>query len=513
MKSSRKTGADAGSNLFYQYFQRAVANERLNELDRAISDYSTCIKINSKSAASYFNRAGLYYAKGDIDAALSDIDAAVKLDKGNITYRNNRALYLRSKGLYIDAVEETINCRAATMSSDYLSQLQRGERLAVDEDQVANQNIQEDPILASLKIPREKRTHANMSNVVDFIQTVKFFSSMTDRYQLSRIACALELVTYKKDDFIFHEGDIGNHFFIIFEGEASIAKVKKDPKGNIVSKLVLVTLFPGQAFGETALAIKDGVRSAAAYCSGKTLSMLSLYIDDYQIIMKEYQAVFFKDVSERFNTYPMFKTFTKEMMNEVISSAVVRNFAADKVLLTKGSTNSQLFIIKQGIVKVIKHIKRPNVDDILKTDPNAASGGLQDTNMPAGSWALEQSWKARMKAENVTQGSYSITTSPFVVGLLCTGQVFGELAILDPGTASPVDIMTLTNVELYVLDAAKLITLGARFNSDMMTALNESMNLHNPAAEKVDHYFRVKFKWEREKKRVLSSLGINYRKV
>ena len=122
-----------------------------------------------------------------------------------------------------------------------------------------------------------------------------------------------------------------------------------------------------------------------------------------------------------------------------IGSAVVRHFAADKILLTKGSVNTQLFIIKQGIVKVVKHIKKPSVEDILKTDQSIPSGGLQDTNMPAGSWALEQSWKARMKAENVTQGSYSITTTPFVVGLLCTGQVFGELAILDPGTSSPVD--------------------------------------------------------------------------
>jgi len=512
LKSSRKTGADVGSNVFYQYFQRAVANERLNALDRAINDYTTCIKINNKSGPSYFNRAGCHYAKGNIDAALTDIDTAVKLDPGNLSYRSNRALYLRSKGLYIEAIDETVNCRAGAMSTEYLTQLQRGETLLIDAEQVSNQNIEEDPIMQALKIPREKRTQANMNSVIDFIQTVKFFSSMTDRYQLGRIACALELVTYGKDEFVFHEGEIGNHFYIVFEGEASIAKVKKDAKGRIISKLVLVTLFPGQSFGETALAKKDGLRSAAAYCSGKNLSMLSLFIDDYQSIMKEFQVVFFKDVSERFASYPMFRTFTNEMMEEVIGSAVVRHFAADKILLTKGSVNTQLFIIKQGIVKVVKHVKKPSVEDILKTDQSIPSGGLQDTNMPAGSWALEQSWKARMKAENVTQGSYSITTTPFVVGLLCTGQVFGELAILDPGTSSPVDIMTLTNVELYVLDASKLIALGARFNAEMMNALNDSMNLHNPAAEKVDHYFRVKYKWEREKKRVISSLGVIYRK-
>jgi len=509
LKNSRKSGSDTGSNLFYQYFQRGVANERLNSLDRAIIDYSTCIKINPKSSASYYNRAGIYYSKGDINEALKDIDMAVKLDPGNLNYRNNRSLYLRSKGLYIEAIEETVNCRAAESSIEYMSQLQRGERLNVDSNQFASANVSEDPIIAALKIPREKRNINNMSSVIDFIQTVKFFSSINDRFQLGRIACALELVTFNKDEFVFEEGEIGNHFFIIFDGEVSIVKVKKNNKGQIISKLVLVTLFPGQSFGETALAHKDGVRSAGAYCSGKLLSLLSLYIDDYQSIMKEFQAEFTREVFHKFQSIPIFKTFNDEVMREIVKSVVVRNFSAEKVLLSKGSTNTQLFLIKQGIVKVIKHVKKPVVDDILKSNPSIPSGGLQDTNLPAGSWALDQNWKSRIKSENVTQGSYTITTVPLVVGLLCTGQVFGELSVLDPGAVSPVDIITLTNVELYVIDGAKLITLGAKYNVDCMTALNESINLSNPAAEKIDHYFRVKYKWEREKKRVISKYNFH----
>jgi CRP-like cAMP-binding protein len=351
----------------------------------------------------------------------------------------------------------------------------------------------------------------NMSSVIDFIQTVRFFSSINGRNQLSRIACALDLATFKKDEFVFEEGEIGNHFYIIFEGEVSIVKVKKNNKGQIISKLVLVTLFSGQSFGETALARKDGVRSAGAYCSGKSLSLLSLYIYDYQSIMKEFQADFEKEVYKKFQTITIFKTFNDEVMNEIVKSVVVRNFSADKVLLSKGSTNTQLFLIKQGIVKVLKHVKKPVVDDILKSNPNIPSGGLQDTNLPAGSWALDQNWKSRIKSENVTQGSYTITTVPFVVSLLCTGQVFGELSVLDPGAVSPVDIITLTNVEIYVIDGAKLIALGAKYNVNCMTALNESINLSNPAAEKIDHYFRVKYKWEREKKRVINNIHIKYR--
>ena len=66
------------------------------------------------------------------------------------------------------------------------------------------------------------------------------------------MADRLELMTFKKGEFIFEEGDRGMHFFIVLDGEISIVKAASD--GH--KKNVLVKLFRGHAFGETALEIR-----------------------------------------------------------------------------------------------------------------------------------------------------------------------------------------------------------------------------------------------------------------
>ena len=46
--------------LFIPHFQRALAHERLKQIDKAIDDYSLCLRIDSNHAQSYFNRGGMY---------------------------------------------------------------------------------------------------------------------------------------------------------------------------------------------------------------------------------------------------------------------------------------------------------------------------------------------------------------------------------------------------------------------------------------------------------------------
>ena len=89
----------------------------------------------------------------------------------------------------------------------------------------------------------------------------------------------------------------------------------------------------------------------------------------------------------------------------------------------------------------------------------------------------------------------------FVTAIIGSGQVFGELAILDPEIRTPSSAIAYTNVELYSFDSDVLITLGSRYNAVTMNALNESMNLANPPAEKLAFYFRSKMHWERNKQK------------
>lgn len=105
--------------LFFTHFQRALAYERLHEIDKAISDYTLCIATDPKYAPAYFNRSGLYHSKGKKEEAMNDIKIAIKLDPTNEAYRSNYALFLREKGDFLQAIEETMTLRSLTHSLTY----------------------------------------------------------------------------------------------------------------------------------------------------------------------------------------------------------------------------------------------------------------------------------------------------------------------------------------------------------------------------------------------------------
>jgi hypothetical protein len=118
-----------------------------------------------------------------------------------------------------------------------------------------------------------------------------------------------------------------------------------------------------------------------------------------------------------------------------------------------------------------------------------------------GLWVIDKNWRGRIKNEQ----ELGDETSEFTVGVMGSGQVFGELAVLDPDIPSPISIVSFTAVELYCIESDILIALGSRFNVDTMNSLNESINLHNPPGAKCEYYFRQKVMWEKEKSRIIGS--------
>jgi CRP/FNR family cyclic AMP-dependent transcriptional regulator len=89
-----------------------------------------------------------------------------------------------------------------------------------------------------------------MADVVHSLKSVPLFAGVRDR-DLKRLARVLRESRFKEGDMITTEGRSGVGFFLIEDGEASVAV-----RGEIVR-----TLGPGDHFGEIAL-IDEGPRTA-----------------------------------------------------------------------------------------------------------------------------------------------------------------------------------------------------------------------------------------------------------
>lgn len=86
--------------------------------------------------------------------------------------------------------------------------------------------------------------------------------------------------SFKPGDFIFFEGDIETHFYIIESGEVSI--FMKDKKGQ---KIEVARLKDGETFGEFAL-IDKGARTASAQAVTAVKAM-KISAEGYEMMLNE----------------------------------------------------------------------------------------------------------------------------------------------------------------------------------------------------------------------------------
>ena len=110
-------------------------------------------------------------------------------------------------------------------------------------------------------------------NLAAFLGKLKLFETL-NMETLSQLAKSLTLKTYADQEYIITQGEIGEHFFVIYKGKVRITKTGDDGR-----EIPLLTLNEGNVFGERAL-IKKEPRAANVIASG-TAECYSLAKDDF----------------------------------------------------------------------------------------------------------------------------------------------------------------------------------------------------------------------------------------
>jgi lipoprotein NlpI len=96
---------EAKQNRASAYHNRGLAHATLGEPDRAITDFSEAIRLDSGNPDSFVSRGSAYYAKGDAGRAIANFDEALRVDPINVQAYFNRGLvnfYSRSKEAALD---------------------------------------------------------------------------------------------------------------------------------------------------------------------------------------------------------------------------------------------------------------------------------------------------------------------------------------------------------------------------------------------------------------------------
>jgi CRP/FNR family cyclic AMP-dependent transcriptional regulator len=121
-----------------------------------------------------------------------------------------------------------------------------------------------------------------MSDIVDFLKTVRLFSLLDDN-ELASLANALQKHPLQSGEAIFSAGEAGDSMYIILSGRVELSVL--DYTGE---KIVLAELSDTEVFGETSL-FDLGPRSATAIAATET-TLLELHRDDLMSFIKSKPA-------------------------------------------------------------------------------------------------------------------------------------------------------------------------------------------------------------------------------
>ncbi|KAK7254493.1 cyclic nucleotide-monophosphate binding protein [Aureococcus anophagefferens] len=337
---------------------------------------------------------------------------------------------------------------------------------------------------------------------------------------LAEVAKVVTVVHCGGNDLVFAQGDEGHSFYVIYSGVVSITlnhEVDDGAGGTNATEIVVKRLQAGDAFGEAALAEGAHLRSANARAK-TTCVLLSLPKDDYNRITAAATAEDQIIRAKHLAACPIFLTWParrlaartdvgskirvpRRRLADVSRRCVVKLYDAHSVIIREDDVAPELFIIKSGVVNLNKSV--PESFCRPREPRRRSPGRVDDVSFeaePPGLWVVQRNWKDLGDHHLFEPGEGTVE---MLVAVLGSGQVFGELAVLDPNGRTPSSAVAVTNVEVYCLSKQALADVELLFDLPVVNYLNESLMLNNPPHKKLGSYYRNRRAWQDAKGRVL----------
>ena len=132
------TGTFRDKALAAIYRSRGSWHQKKGELDLALADFASSIKIEPKNVESFDYRADVYLQKGDYERALADYERASKIDPAYAAAHYSRGVIFEKKKDFVKAREEyktTINLPTRDRIAQWAQDNARARLKELDEEE------------------------------------------------------------------------------------------------------------------------------------------------------------------------------------------------------------------------------------------------------------------------------------------------------------------------------------------------------------------------------------------
>lgn len=174
---------------------------------------------------------------------------------------------------------------------------------------------------------------------IDVLKEVPFFAQFSQAHQ-KQLFAELEEENYNDGDIIVRQGDVGDKFYVIIEGEAVVSKTLDNGE-----QVDLTHIYQSDFFGELVL-IYGGQRVATVTSYGKTKTM-SLSRKSFE----KYDDIRFFLILQK---VPLLANVPKDVQLEIVKKLKPRKYNKDDYVIRQGERGDAFFMITKGSAFVIE---------------------------------------------------------------------------------------------------------------------------------------------------------------
>eukprot|EP01039_Chlorochromonas_danica_P001087 gene1087-1177_t len=193
----------------------------------------------------------------------------------------------------------------------------------------------------------------------EFLKKCAFLDPLSNE-QISKLAGALESVSFEDGDYIVRQGDVADSFFIIEDGSVKCTQIKSTGR-----EVDLITLKAGDYFGEMALMLND-TRHANCIAVGK-VKCLTLERQKFALLLGSVQDLLARRMRVRIlQSVPLLAKLPEAKLVKLSNVMRVQSFADGAYIIRQGEEGSRFYIINEGEVRCTRVVSPGKEEELIR---------------------------------------------------------------------------------------------------------------------------------------------------
>lgn len=172
------------------------------------------------------------------------------------------------------------------------------------------------------------------------------------------------LVTYKKlEPFVlFKQGDKGDSFYIILSGKVEgLQSVNPGNKKRYFNQYEhIFTLYKGETFGEQALTTDENLRTCTILIQDE-VELIVINKGAFKYLVNQNKNNQIRDILAYYEDCVLLRGISKETKKQLAARSLVTRYPANAVILRQKEIPMDLYIVKNGSLKILRKIKKINI--------------------------------------------------------------------------------------------------------------------------------------------------------